>query len=138
MQKRIVTYIRRLYYNINKKCLYHKLDDFYLELGNCLQVLGNGGRGTVFGFFPRQVGWGMVNGSNPNFSFYSLNLGSIQFCFPRLIFVSGLVLKVIVFLGIQLWVVEHTYLILVLEIVILQEICEKMKRDFRISHIATL
>ena len=34
------------------------------------------------------------------FLFYSLNLGSIQFCFPRLIFVSGLVLKVIVFLGI--------------------------------------
>lgn len=52
MLKRIVTYIRRLYYNINKKKgLYHKLDDFYLELGNCL--LGNDGRGTVFDFFPR-------------------------------------------------------------------------------------
>ena len=54
-------------------------------------------------------GGGLADGSNPNFSLYSLNWGRSNFTFvPRLIFVSGLIFKVIVFLGIQFWVVEQT------------------------------
>ena len=58
--------------------------------------------------------WGMADGSdgsdgsNRNFSFYSIGCPSNFAFFPRLIFVSGLIFKVIVFLGIQLWVVEQT------------------------------
>ena len=41
--------------------------------------------------------WGMADGSNPNFSLYSLNWGRSNFAFvPRLILVSGLIFKVIV------------------------------------------
>ena len=59
----------------------------------------------------------MGNGGriDPIFSFYSLNWGSIQFCFLSKIdicllsFVSSFMFKVVVFPGIQLWVVEETY-----------------------------
>ena len=52
---------------------------------------------------------GMADGSNPNFSFYSLIGVRFNFAFfSRLISVSSLMLKAIVFLGIQLWVVEET------------------------------
>ena len=50
----------------------------------------------------RGCGGGWWTDQPPNFSFYSLNWESIQFClFSRLIFVTGLILKVIVFLGIS-------------------------------------
>ena len=47
----------------------------------------------------RGCGGGWWTDRPPNFSFYSLNWESIQFClFSRLIFVTGLILEVIVFL----------------------------------------
>ena len=62
--------------------------------GNCLKVAGvvlDGEQGNVFYFLPRQITVinclietgvvGIVDGSNPNVSFYYLNRGSIQFSF---------------------------------------------------------
>lgn len=99
MLKRIFIYIRRLYYNINKKMFVPQAR----WLLSWVRKLSSGERwtGNRFWFLSKVGGVGDGERIEPQFFlFYSLNLGSIQFCFPRLIFVSGLVLKVIVFLGI--------------------------------------
>ena len=53
----------------------------------------------------------MVYGSNPNFFILFSELGVdliLLSFFPRLTFVSSLMLKMIVFLGIQFWMVVET------------------------------
>ena len=88
-------------------------------------VVVDSGQETVDGFLPRLiiakcrlieagegvVGEGVVGDGGriePQF-FILFYWGSAHFAFfPRLIFVSGFIFKVIVFLGIQLWVVEQT------------------------------
>ena len=83
-------------------------------------VVVESGQETVDGFLPWliiakcrliEAGEGVVGDGGriePQF-FILFYWGSAHFAFfPRLIFVSGLIFKVIVFLGIQFWVVEQT------------------------------